>query len=79
MACINSPEADELVEKGRQELDPDARMEIYKQLSELNNENAWYIPILTSTNTLCARNYVNNAYGDSAAYYYIADWSFNRE
>jgi peptide/nickel transport system substrate-binding protein len=76
MANIKDTKADEIINKARKSIDRDERYRLYGELSQLNKDNAWYIPILTSTNTLCARVDVKGAYGNSAAYFYVSDWSF---
>lgn len=65
-----------LVEEARALIDPDERYEAYGKLTELNSERAYYVPILTSTNTICARKHVIDCYGHSGSLYRVADWSY---
>ena len=76
MALINDDKAQELWQAGRVALDPQERLDIYRELCELNKEQSWYIPILTSTNSICARSYVGGCYGHASCYYHVSDWSF---
>lgn len=79
LSRVRSEEVDTLLENAQRSLDDQERMDLYYQLSELNEENAWYIPILTSTNTLCTTTAVGGAFGTSGQYYYASDWTFQPE
>ena len=63
-----------LVEEGRALTDSDERYAVYGELAELNSEMAYYIPTMTSTNTVCARKTVAGCYGHSGGMYRVADW-----
>ena len=76
MANVVNDDADRIVKEARTTIDKDTRYKLYGELSQLNNDNAWYIPILTSTNTICARADVAGAYGNSAGFYYVSDLSY---
>jgi len=76
MANLKNDDADKLIKDARSSLDDNERIKLYGQLSKLNDDNAWYIPILTSTNTLCARAELGGAYGNSAAFYFASDWNY---
>jgi len=76
MANVKNDDADKIINQARSSLDDKERMTLYGQLSKLNDDNAWYIPILTSTNTLCARAEVGGAYGNSAGFYFASDWNY---
>lgn len=73
---IIDDEVTALVEEGRELVDPDERHAVYRKLTELNSERAYAVPILTSTNTICARKDVAGCYGHSGGLYRVADWSY---
>lgn len=85
-SCVNSPkgnvagvqneELDKLIEEARYELDDEKRLELYRQISEINKEEAYYIPLVTSTNSVVVRKEVQGAYAHGGGQYRIADWSY---
>ena len=79
MANIVNEEADRLVEEARKSTDSAEREALYLELCELNDENAWYIPILTSTNTVTASAQVGGVAGNSGSFYYVSDYTFEAE
>ena len=79
LSRVKSEEVDALLEKAQRSLDDQERIDLYYQLAEMNEENAWYVPIYTSTNTLCTTTAVGGAYANSAQYYFASDWTFQPE
>ena len=79
LSRVKSDEVDALLEKAQRSLDDQERKDLYYELAEINDENAWYVPIYTSTNSLCTGTAVGGAYANSAQYYYAADWTFQPE
>ncbi len=79
IAGVKSEEADRIIEDARRSIDQDVRYELYGELSAINDENAWYIPILCSTNTICASAEVGGVAGNAGSYYYVADYTFEAE
>lgn len=85
-SCINSPkgnvagasneELDKLIEAARYELDDDTRLDLYRQISEINRDEAYYIPLVTSTNSVVVRKEVQGAYAHGGGQYRISDWSY---
>lgn len=76
VANVTDPAFTELIEKGRAQTDPEERYATYGELAKLNSEHAYYVPILTSTNTICARKAVSGCYGNAGGFYRVADWSY---
>ena len=79
LANVVNDEADRLVEEARQSLDDDEREALYLQLCELNQEHAWYIPILQSTNTVVASAELGGVTGNSGSFYYVSDYTYQPE
>ncbi len=85
-SCINSPkgnvaganneELDKLIEEARYEIDDEKRLELYRQISQINKEEVYYIPLVTSTNSVVVRKEVQGAYAHGGGQYRIADWSY---
>ena len=76
VAGANNPELDKLIEEARYELDDDKRLELYRQISEINKEEVYYIPLVTSTNSVVVRKEVQGAYAHGGGQYRISDWSY---
>ena len=79
MANVVNEEADRLVEEARSSTDSAEREDLYRQLCELNDENAWYIAILTSTNTIVASAEVGGVAGNAGSFYYVSDYTYQPE
>jgi len=88
-SCINSPKGnvagavnedlDKLIEEARYELDDEKRLELYREISEINKEESYYIPLVTSTNSVVVRKEVQGAYAHGGGQYRISDWSYVAE
>ncbi len=76
VAGASNPELDKLIEEARYELDDDKRLDLYRQISEINKEEAYYIPLVTSTNSVVVRKEVQGAYAHGGGQYRISDWSY---
>lgn len=79
LSRVRNDDVDALLEKAQRSLDDQERKDLYYELSEINDEHAWYVPIYTSTNSLCTGTAVGGAYANSAQYYYASDWTFQPE
>ena len=69
-------EVDDLLLQARTSLDEEERYELYRQITEANDENVWYIPTIMSTNTVCVTAALYNVYGNNASLYHVSDWHY---
>lgn len=76
MANVVNEDADRIVETARQSSDNDERYALYGELSALNDENAWYVPILTSTNSITASAQVGGVTANAGSFFYVSDYTF---
>ena len=67
---------DDLLLQARTSLDDDERYELYRQITEKNDEEVWYTPLFMSTNTVCANAALSGVYGHNASLYHVSDWSY---
>lgn len=67
---------DDLLYQARVSMDDAERYELYRQITEENDENVWYIPMIMSTNTIVATKDLGGVYGHNASLYRVSDWSF---
>ena len=79
MANVVDEEADRIVETARKSSDSEERYALYGELSALNDANAWYIPILTSTNSIVASAQVGGVTANSGSFYYVSDYTYQPE
>lgn len=64
----------DLVKKARESSDPAERKALYRQICEINRDEAWYIPIITGNNSITIRSNLN-AYPHSGGFYHFYEWS----
>ena len=69
-------EVDELLEKARYSLDDEERIAIYKQIAEINEEEAWYTFTITGTNTVVVNDSLKGFEPNEGQVYKFSFWSF---
>ena len=73
---LNNPDVDALLEKARTSSDNDERKELYKELNQMNDDNVWYLWILTSYNAVVINKNLQNVIEIPSGYYNPAFYSW---
>jgi len=76
IAGVNDARVDQLIMDARASMDDQERIDLYREICEINKENVWYIPVLTSSNSVVVTDQVAGAYAHSAGLYRLSTWSF---
>ena len=69
-------ECDKLLEQARYSLDDQERIKLYKQIAEINEEEAWYTFTITGTNTVVVRDALKGFEANEGQVYKFSFWSF---
>lgn len=73
---INDPEFDAALDKGRTSVDPEERMEAYKRVCEIIQEEAYWVPLYTFMAPCAANKDLKGVHADSLYKFYVSDWSW---
>ena len=73
---LNNPDVDALLEKARTSSDDDERKELYKELNQMNDDNVWYLWILTTYNAVVINKNLQNVIEIPSGYYNPAFYSW---
>ena len=75
-AGVNDTELDEILLKARQSLDENERIELYRQICDMNAENNWYMPTNTTTCTIVVTKGLGGVYGNPNGVWHPADFEW---
>ncbi len=74
---LNNPDVDALLEKARTSSDDEERKALYKELNQMNDDNVWYLWILTSYNAVVINRNLQNVIEIPSGYYNPAFYSWS--
>lgn len=73
---INDPALDAALDLGRTSVDPNVRMEAYREVCEIIQDEAYYVPLYTFMAPCAANKDLKGVEADSLYKFYVTDWSW---
>ena len=75
MINAGNDECDKALDGGRYSIDDEERMNYYRQVADINEEEAWYAFLMTGCNFAVTTDEVQGFVPHPAVFYHIKDWS----
>ncbi len=76
MIYAGNEECDAALDGGRYSIDDAERMDYYRQVADINEEEAWYSFIMTGCNFATTTDELKGFAAHPACFYHVKDWSF---
>lgn len=73
---INDPALDAALEKGRYSLTPEERLEGYREVCQIIQDNAYFVPLYTFIAPCCCNKDLKNVTANSLYKFYVRDWAW---
>ena len=73
---INDPDLDAALEKGRYSLSQEERLEGYRAVNQIIQDNAYFVPLYTFMAPCCCNKDLKNVQANSLYKFYVRDWTW---